>query len=91
MTTLVAAANDTSDIEDGRILFAVLDTTGDTKHIWDRHKPEEVRAAEALFDSLIADGYTAFSVNKDGTPGERMRKFDKKAEKVIFSPALVGG
>jgi hypothetical protein len=72
-------------------LLAVMDRTGDTKVIWDRHNEAEVEAARATFDSLRSKGYLAYTVNKDGTTGEVIRAFDPTAEKIILSPPMAGG
>ncbi len=69
----------------------VLDPTGHTKHIWDADKPDEVEAAEALYDALVAKGYRAFHVKVTGGEGKRMDEFDPEAEKMILVPALRGG
>jgi hypothetical protein len=65
---------------------------GDTKHIWDKNKPEEVEAARALFNALTAKNYKAFyATDKDGKKGEPMKTFDPDAERIIMSPQVVGG
>ena len=78
--------------EPGQSVMAIMDKSGDTKHIWNSDKPEEVNAARDLFDSLKDKGYTAYHVTgKDGTKGEIMQTFDPKAERVIMAPRVVGG
>lgn len=69
----------------------VLDMSGDTKHIWDSEKNDEVEAMEALFEELTEKGYKAFKVDKDGDKGKKMKKFDPDAEKMIMVPPLQGG
>jgi hypothetical protein len=71
----------------------IMDREGDTKHIWDSDNPDEVEAARLLFDSLVKEKkYVAYKVEgKKGEKGEVMRRFDPTAERVIFSPPLVGG
>lgn len=76
----------------GKHAFAVLGEYGDTKHIWDKDKEEEVEAARTLFDSLTKKGYRAFKVTgKNGDKGDQMKKFDPDAERVIFAPQMQGG
>lgn len=72
-------------------VFITLDKTGDSKHIWDRNNSDEVAVARDMFESFKKKGYTAYHVKGDGSKGEVMREFDKKAEKVIFAPRVVGG
>lgn len=71
--------------------LSILDRTGDTKIIWDSAQEAEVDAARATFDDLKRKGYLAYTVNKKGDKGEVIKKFDPDAEKIIMSPALVGG
>jgi hypothetical protein len=79
-------------VEAGKSAFAILGEYGDTKHIWDKDKEEEVEAARTLFDSLTKKGYRAFKVTgKNGDKGDIMKKFDPEAERVIFAPMMQGG
>lgn len=64
---------------------------GDLKVIWDKDKPEEIKAAKKQFNKMLKNGYLAYSVKKDGSQNKQMTEFDEKAEKVILSPVLVGG
>jgi metallophosphoesterase superfamily enzyme len=89
MTTLTAEANRVEETEGGVIV--VLDSTGDTKHIWDRNSTVEVEEARALFDRMKAKGLQAWSVTRKGDKDQRITEFDPSAEKIIFAPALVGG
>lgn len=68
-----------------------LDSTGHTKTTWDPEKPDEVAAARAQFDSLVAKGYRAFTVKRNGEQDEVMRKFDPKEAAMILVPAIQGG
>jgi hypothetical protein len=74
---------------DGEI--AIMDSTGDTKTIWDKSSPDEVENAKATFDRLTAKGYTAFRVDKKGNKDGQMREFDPNAESIIFVPRMQGG
>lgn len=80
-----------SEIQPGIGAMAVMGEAGDTKHIWDRTKPDEVEAARELFYKLRAKRYLAFSVTKDGSKGEQVTEFNPSEERLIFVPALVGG
>lgn len=88
--SLAKAANDKSDPENRGVLH-VLDASGDTKHIWDPENPEEVAAAKAVFDSLKAKGFQAFSVKRGGEKDSVLREFDPREGKIILSPAIRGG
>jgi ribosomal protein L19E len=64
---------------------------GDLKVIWDPEKQDEVEAAKDQFDKLIKKGYVAFRVDKDGSKGRKVTKFDEDYEMLILAPALKGG
>ena len=71
--------------------LAVLDQTGDTKYMWDKDKPDEVKEAEKTFKRFKKKSYIAYSVNKKGDKGSVMHTFDPKAERIILSPPVIGG
>ena len=71
--------------------MAVMDSTGDTKLIWEEENRDEVEAAREMFDSLKKKGYLAYAVNKKGDKGDVLDRFDPSAEKIIMSPQLRGG
>jgi hypothetical protein len=71
--------------------LAVLDHTGDTKTVWDSDNADDVENARETFDRLRAKGHVIYNVKKDGEKGEVMAKFDKRAEKMIAVPRIVGG
>lgn len=79
------------EVPEGKGMLCVLDSTGDTKLIWDRNSEDEIDAAEATFDKLTKKGYAAFSVTKKGDKDVQIKKFDKKAEKIILVPPIAGG
>jgi len=89
MTTLVAEANKVEIPGVG--VMVILDSSGDTKHIWDRSSEVEVEKARGLFDRMIKRGMQAWSVTRKGDKDRKITEFDPEAEKIIFSPALVGG
>jgi metallophosphoesterase superfamily enzyme len=89
MTTLVQEANRVEEHEGG--VMVILDSSGDTKHIWDRNSTVEVEEARSLFDRMVKKGMQAWSVTRKGDKDQRITEFDPQAEKIIFAPALVGG
>lgn len=68
-----------------------LSEKGDTKLIFDPDNPDEVEAAEVQFNDLVAKGFTAYEVEKDGSQGSKMKKFKAKAGRIILVPKLKGG
>jgi len=71
--------------------MAVMDSTGDSKQIWNINNPDEVEAARSAFNSLREKGYRAFHVKADGEAGTRMDTFEPTAGKLIMIPQLKGG
>lgn len=70
----------------------VLDSTGDTKIIWDPDNDDEVDAAKSQFEILKEKGFSIFKVGKDHEKtGGKLKSFPKAAAKLIAVPALVGG
>jgi hypothetical protein len=69
----------------------IMDRTGHSEVTWDPAKPVEVRAAKATFETLIAEGYSAFEIREDGESGKRITEFNPKAGKILMRPQLVGG
>lgn len=83
---------ESAELLPGQHLLQVMDSTGDTKHIWDADNPEEVGAIKKLFTELKAKGFSFFHVKREGgEKGEAMRDFDPSAERMIAVPRLVGG
>lgn len=71
--------------------LAIIDSTGDTKVMWDKDNDDEIEAAEDQFDALIEKGFTAYSVKKDGEKNRKITKFDPAAGKIIMVPKIAGG
>lgn len=71
--------------------MAIMDHTGDTKLMWNPDNETEVKVAREMFDSLTKKQYIAYTVKKDGEPGEVIKTFDPKAGKIIMIPPVVGG
>jgi hypothetical protein len=69
----------------------VLDETGDTRLMWDPRIKDEVKSSKELFDKMKKKGYLAYTVKKNGDPGEVIHEFDPKAGKIIMTPQMVGG
>lgn len=69
----------------------IMDRTGHSVTTWDPTKPDEVQAAQSMFDTLSRKGYSGFRVEGADNQGERMRSFDPKAGKIMMVMPLVGG
>lgn len=71
--------------------LSAVDSTGDTKLIWDEANDTEVDAARKLFAELKGKGYLAYTVDKAGHQAEVIHEFDPAAVAIIMTPQLVGG
>lgn len=76
---------------DRKMVMSILDSSGDTKIMWNPRDKDECKVAKASFDTLTAKGFRAFRVDKKGAAGERITEFDKSAEKIIMVPQMAGG
>jgi len=68
-----------------------MNETGDTKIIWNPDNEFETQQAKETFERFKKKGYLIYRTNKDGEKREVMHKFDPSAERMIMSPAVVGG
>lgn len=91
--SVVSVAN-TEDVEvpEGHSIIHILDSTGDSKIIWDPNDEADVAIAKAAFEAAQKKGHRAYKVDRKGEKtSEVVRTFDPKAEKLIMAPAFVGG
>jgi hypothetical protein len=68
----------------------VMDHTGDTTQPFDPDDSEQLAWANARFDELTADGYTA-AVRRSSGEAALVRALDPTANETLFYPRLVGG
>ena len=73
------------------LTMKVLDSTGDTKTIFDIDKEDEVKNARRTFKDLTDKSYIAYYVKKDGEKGIRMDEFNPDSGAMIFVKKMVGG
>jgi hypothetical protein len=71
--------------------MSVMGREGDLKVRWNSENPTEVEAAQTQFNQLRGKGYAAFRMNKDGTTGEQIDRFDARHESIILAPQMRGG
>lgn len=74
----------------------ILDSSGDRPITWgpvtNGLEAAALEQTRALFYRLLADGHTAFKVNRaDGKPDERVRDFSQLEEETIIIPRVIGG
>lgn len=65
--------------------FSVMGPDGDTKHIWNPKKPDEVEAAKVLFDTLTSKGYRAFKLTRLGGKGKPVEDFPDAKGRLLFA------
>jgi hypothetical protein len=71
--------------------MSIMDITGHTELKWDMEKLNEIEAAKATFDSLVAQGYTAFGSDTATQAKHAIKEFDPTLEEVVMVPRIVGG
>ena len=64
---------------------------GDRKQMWSKGNADEVDAAKAQYEKLIAKGFKAYSVKNRGGQGKQLDAFDVNAERIILVPPIGGG
>lgn len=79
----------TETIERGELL--IPNDTGDLRVMWDPRDKDETKAAKAAYDDAVAKGMRAYTVEPDGSTGEVIREFPKKAGKLQMVAQLQGG
>lgn len=68
----------------------VMDSTGDSRYVFNPDDARELAKAERRFYELTDVGFTA-AVRTGPGQVSQMRSFDPNAEETVFLPRLVGG
>lgn len=68
----------------------VMDHTGDTTQHFDPNDNAQLAWANARFNELTAEGYTA-AVRRSSGEAALVRSLDPTADETLFYPRLVGG
>ncbi len=71
--------------------MSVMDASGHKQLRWNTGKPEEIAAAQATFDRLLENGYSAFGSKKKTEAKHLVRTFDPTMEELVMVPKTVGG
>jgi hypothetical protein len=71
-------------------LQIIMDSTGDTRHLFDLTDETAVADAERRFRMLTGKGYRAVRLTA-GQTGVVLEKFDPSADETLFIPPLQGG
>ena len=87
----IAPEEEITPEDNGKHEMAVIDTTGDTKIIWDPDNDDEVANAKRTFADLKGKGFTPYSVKRNGRKDKILDEFDPDEAKIIMVPRMVGG
>lgn len=71
--------------------MSIMGRQGDIKVTWSADNRDEVNLAKEQFDSALKRNMLAFSVKRDGSRGDQIKKFDPDAERIILAPQVAGG
>lgn len=66
----------------------ILGIGGDVKISWDSRNEMETALAKETFEKKIKDGWSAFKI---GIKGDKIKIFDRDAERIILVPPISGG
>jgi hypothetical protein len=72
-------------------LLRILGRGGDKELPWDRENPEQLDDARFVFETLLREGYQAYSLDQNGRTGEHLRQFNPEADEIVFAPRFRGG
>lgn len=79
-------------IPEGMGFLSVTGADGDTRIMWDPEVKAERDAAKAAFNAAVAKGMVGHLVDPaDGSKGEVIRDFPKKAGKIVMVRQSAGG
>ncbi len=82
---------DFEDLTDDECAIGVMGSNGDTKHMWNPKKKDEVEEARRLFTLLTNNGYRAYKMSKNARSGEPLEEFDPDLKRILFVPPFQGG
>jgi len=71
--------------------MSVMDSSGHQQLKWNRNNSDEIAAAQAVFNRLMEQGYSAFGAKTKTAPRNSMKTFDPEAEEVVMVPRIAGG
>lgn len=73
-------------------ILRVLDSSGDRVVTFDDSDAQALARAKSLFERMLADGSTAFKVNRRaGRPDVKTTDFSTLENETIVVPRIVGG
>jgi len=69
----------------------ILDSSGDTKVLWDVSDDEALARAAELFGKLTGEGRIAFARNESEVATSRIAEFRPDADEIIWVRPIQGG
>lgn len=76
--------------DEDSVLVRVVDESGDSRLIWNRHILAEIKEAKKRFLDYIAKGYRAYVCRSDGKRGARLESFDELMEEILLEKGSEG-
>jgi hypothetical protein len=72
-------------------LLRVLNKGGDKEIPWTPEDREQLDDARFVFETLVREGYQAYSLEENGRTGEFLRRFQPEAYEIVLAPRFQGG
>jgi hypothetical protein len=72
-------------------LLRVLGKGGDKEIPWNPEDREQLDDARFVVETLLREGYQAYSLEENGRTGEFLRRFKPEAHEVVLAPRFQGG
>jgi hypothetical protein len=72
-------------------LLKILGKGGDREIPWDPADPQQLAAVRCGFETLLSEGYQAYSLDDNGRTGEHLRQFNPDASEIVLAPRFRGG
>ncbi len=72
-------------------VMKILNDHGDERLVWEKEDGRQAKEAKSRFVKLIADGYKAYSVDRNGKKNRRIEEFDIDAEEILMVPKTAKG
>jgi hypothetical protein len=69
----------------------ILSKGGDQEIPWDPADPQQLAAVRREFETLLREGYQAYSLDDTGRTGEHLRQFNPEAYEIVLAPRFQGG
>ena len=69
----------------------IMGKGGDKEIPWTPGDREQLDDARFVFETLLREGYQAYSLAEDGRSGEVLRRFQPEAHEIVLAPRFVGG